>query len=137
MASTLQTKVFISGNQNDGFGVSSTIIYGPQEALLVDAQFTLANAHRLVAEIFEVDRNLTQIFIGHLYPDHYLGLEVVKDAFPDACYQIPLKLTHWHSQEQIFLIHHCEQMEACDGGVVGCAKRLFRVRLASFCPAQR
>ena len=38
-----------------------------------------------MAEIFEVDRNLTQIFIGHLYPDHYLGLEVVKDAFPDAC----------------------------------------------------
>ncbi|MEG3090680.1 MBL fold metallo-hydrolase [Sphingomonas sp. PB1R3] len=84
MASSLQTKVFVSSDQHNGFGVSSTIVYGPTEALLVDSQFSLSKAHRLVAEILEVDRDLTQIFITHMHPDHYLGLEVVKAAFPGA-----------------------------------------------------
>ena len=39
------TKVFISSDQRDGFGVSSTIIMGEKEVMLVDAQFMLANAH--------------------------------------------------------------------------------------------
>ncbi|MDV7087644.1 MBL fold metallo-hydrolase [Rhodococcus opacus] len=84
MTDQLQTKVFISSDDHDGFGVSSTIVFGPTEALLVDAQFTLANAHRLVAEVLETDRELTQIFISHLHPDHYLGLETVTAAFPKA-----------------------------------------------------
>jgi len=80
----LSTKVFVSSDRHDGFGVSSTIIMGDKEALLVDAQFTLANAHRLVAEIIETGRELKRIFITHLHPDHFLGLEVVKTAFPAA-----------------------------------------------------
>ena len=35
-----QTKVFLSSDQNDGFGVTSTLIYGERQAILVDAQFT-------------------------------------------------------------------------------------------------
>jgi len=80
----LSTKVFISSDQNDGFGVSSTLIMGEKEAMLVDAQFTLANAHRLVAEIIETGLDLKRIFITHLHPDHFLGLEVIKSVFPDA-----------------------------------------------------
>jgi glyoxylase-like metal-dependent hydrolase (beta-lactamase superfamily II) len=82
--SQLKTKVFISSDQHDGFGVSSTIVYGKEEALLVDCQFTLANAHRLVADIIETRCKLTSIVITHLHPDHFLGLSVVKHAFPDA-----------------------------------------------------
>ncbi len=80
----LKTKVFLSSDKQDGFGVTSTIIYGEQEAILVDAQFTLANAHRLVAELLELQRNLTTIFITHLHPDHYLGIEVIKQVWPEA-----------------------------------------------------
>lgn len=80
----LSTKVFISSDAHDGFGVSSTIIMGEKEAMLVDAQFTLANAHRLVAEIIETGLDLKRIFITHLHPDHFLGLEVIKAVFPDA-----------------------------------------------------
>ncbi|WP_147197522.1 MBL fold metallo-hydrolase [Pantoea sp. CCBC3-3-1] len=80
----LSTQVFISSDKHDGFGVSSTLIMGKKEALLVDAQFTLANAHRLVADIIESGRELKRIFITHLHPDHFLGLEVIKQVFPDA-----------------------------------------------------
>jgi len=79
----LSTKVFISSDQHDGFGVSSTIM-GEKEAMLVDAQFTLANAHRLVAEIIETGLDLKRIFITHLHPHHFLGLEVIKSVFPAA-----------------------------------------------------
>ena len=84
MPAQLNTKVFHSSDQHNGFGVHSTIVYGTTEALLVDSQFSLANAHRLVAEILELDRDLTRVFISHMHSDHYLGLEVVKAAFPDV-----------------------------------------------------
>jgi glyoxylase-like metal-dependent hydrolase (beta-lactamase superfamily II) len=80
----LSTKVFISSDAHDGFGVSSTLIMGEKEVMLVDAQFTLANAHRLVAEIIETGLELKRIFITHLHPDHFLGLEVIKSVFPRA-----------------------------------------------------
>ena len=43
-----------------------------------------ANAHRLVAELLELKRELTTIFITHLHPDHYLGIEVIKQVWPEA-----------------------------------------------------
>jgi glyoxylase-like metal-dependent hydrolase (beta-lactamase superfamily II) len=83
-ASTLQTRVFVAPDNPSGFGVTSTIVYGGTESLLVDAQFSLANAHRVVAEILETGRPLTKVFISHVHPDHYLGLQAIHDAFPAA-----------------------------------------------------
>ena len=80
----LQVKVFMSSEDHMGLGVASAIIYGDKEAVLVDAQFTLSNAHRLVAEIIETGRELTTICITHEHPDHFMGLPVVKQAFPNA-----------------------------------------------------
>lgn len=81
---SLKTKVFLSSDKNDGFGVTSTIIYGQHEAMLVDAQFTIANAHRLLADLIELNKQLKYIFLTHLHPDHYLGLEVIKQHYPEA-----------------------------------------------------
>ncbi|MEB4673165.1 MBL fold metallo-hydrolase [Enterobacteriaceae bacterium G50] len=81
---TLKTKVFLSSDKNDGFGVTSTIIYGDKDAMLVDAQFTIANAHRLLAELIELNKNVKYVFLTHLHPDHYLGLEVIMQRYPDA-----------------------------------------------------
>ena len=80
----LQINVFNGGDTNFGFGVNSTIIYGPTEAAVVDTQFTLANAHRVVAEILETGAELKYIYITHWHPDHFLGLSVVHEAFPNA-----------------------------------------------------
>tara|TARA_B100001123_G_scaffold444249_1_gene592564 strand:- start:418 stop:1230 length:813 start_codon:yes stop_codon:yes gene_type:complete len=67
-----------------GLGVNSAIIYGEKDAVLVDAQFTLSNAHRLVAELIEIDRELTTIYITHEHPDHFMGLPVIVQNFPEA-----------------------------------------------------
>jgi glyoxylase-like metal-dependent hydrolase (beta-lactamase superfamily II) len=68
----------------EGFRVTSTLITGEQDAVLVDSQFTLAEAHRLVAKILESKKTLKTILITHGHPDHYFGLEVVRAAFPQA-----------------------------------------------------
>jgi glyoxylase-like metal-dependent hydrolase (beta-lactamase superfamily II) len=67
-----------------GFLVDSTLISGDKDAVLIDAQFTLADAHRLVAQILESKKNLTTVYITHYHPDHYFGLQVIHQAFPKA-----------------------------------------------------
>jgi glyoxylase-like metal-dependent hydrolase (beta-lactamase superfamily II) len=78
----LNVKVFTASPA--GFLVDSTIISGDKDAILIDAQFDLADAHRLVAELLESKKNLTTVYITHAHPDHYFGLQVIHDAFPKA-----------------------------------------------------
>jgi glyoxylase-like metal-dependent hydrolase (beta-lactamase superfamily II) len=78
----LTTTVFTASPT--GFLVNSTIVAGDKDAVLVDAQFSLADAHRLVAVLLESKKNLTTIYITHFHPDHYFGLGVIKQAFPKA-----------------------------------------------------
>lgn len=67
-----------------GFLVNSTLVAGEKDAVLIDGQFTLADAHRLVAMILESKKNLTTVYVTHFHPDHYFGLVVIKQAFPKA-----------------------------------------------------
>ncbi|MGE0869451.1 MAG: MBL fold metallo-hydrolase [Kofleriaceae bacterium] len=67
-----------------GFLVNSTLVSGDKEAILIDAQFTLADAHRLVAMVLESKKKLTAVYITHFHPDHYFGLSVIRAAFPKA-----------------------------------------------------
>jgi glyoxylase-like metal-dependent hydrolase (beta-lactamase superfamily II) len=67
-----------------GFLVNSTLVAGEKEAVLVDAQFTLADAHRLIATILESKKTLTTVYVTHGHPDHYFGLAAIKQAFPKA-----------------------------------------------------
>jgi len=80
--SHLTLEVFTGSDQ--GFNVNSVIVYGEKDAVLVDAQFLLSEAHRLTARILELGRNLTHIYVTHFHPDHYFGLLVLKSAFPQA-----------------------------------------------------
>lgn len=60
------------------------LIKGEKKAVLVDAPFTMADAHRVVAMILDSGKELETIFIGHDHPDHFFAMEVITDAFPDA-----------------------------------------------------
>jgi glyoxylase-like metal-dependent hydrolase (beta-lactamase superfamily II) len=65
---------------------TATLVTGQTEALLVDAGFTRADGHRLVAEILDSGKTLTTVFISHGDPDFYFGAEVIADAFPSAVF---------------------------------------------------
>jgi glyoxylase-like metal-dependent hydrolase (beta-lactamase superfamily II) len=73
-------KVFTS--PNDQFWVNSVIIEGLHEVMLVDAQLTKTNAERVLQEIKETKKPLSIIYITHEHADHFLGLEVFKEAYP-------------------------------------------------------
>jgi len=79
---SLKTKVFFSDDL--GFAVASVIVMGKKDAVLLDAQWTLSNAHRVVTEILETGKNLTTIYVTHAHPDHYFGVGTIAAAFPKA-----------------------------------------------------
>lgn len=66
------------------FAVSSTLITGRHDAMLVDAQFAATDAAQLVQRIRDSGKRLTTIYISHGDPDYYFGLATLQDAFPDA-----------------------------------------------------
>lgn len=68
----------------NSFHVSSVLVTGRQEAMLIDAQFTRADAHRLVADILARGKTLKTVYVSHGDPDYYFGLEVIKAEFPDV-----------------------------------------------------
>jgi len=78
----LVTKTFFS--DESGFEVASVIVTGKTDAALIDAQWTLSNAHRVIAEILETGKYLKTIYITHAHPDHYFGLGTIAEAFPEA-----------------------------------------------------
>jgi glyoxylase-like metal-dependent hydrolase (beta-lactamase superfamily II) len=67
---------------DDQFWVNSVIIEGTHELMLVDAQLTKTNAERVLLEIKETKKPLSIIYITHEHADHFLGLEVFKEAYP-------------------------------------------------------
>jgi glyoxylase-like metal-dependent hydrolase (beta-lactamase superfamily II) len=79
---SLATKVFFSDEK--GFEVASLIVMGENDAILIDTQWTLSNAHRVVAEILETGKHLKTIYVTHAHPDHYFGLGPIAEAFPEA-----------------------------------------------------
>jgi glyoxylase-like metal-dependent hydrolase (beta-lactamase superfamily II) len=68
----------------EGFLVNSTLITGTRDAVLIDAAFTRADARRIVAAVRASGKNLTTVYVTHDHPDHYFGLEVIQQAFPNA-----------------------------------------------------
>jgi glyoxylase-like metal-dependent hydrolase (beta-lactamase superfamily II) len=60
------------------------LIKGEKKAVLVDAPFTRADAHRVVAMILDSGKDLETVFIGHDHPDHFFAVEVITQAFPNA-----------------------------------------------------
>ncbi|MBI6940587.1 MBL fold metallo-hydrolase [Pseudomonas putida] len=66
------------------FPVSSVIVSGEKDAILVDAQFGKAQAEQLVERLRASGKRLTNIYISHGDPDYYFGLATLTEAFPDA-----------------------------------------------------
>ena len=104
-ASPLTLKVVTSSEAS--LYANFTIVMGKTDAVLIDAPFTKADAHRLVAEILETGKQLKTVYITHDHPDHFFSVDVIAEAFPDADIvtaptivddiwrSIPLKMKRW------------------------------------------
>ncbi|QCO98307.1 MBL fold metallo-hydrolase [Arthrobacter sp. 24S4-2] len=68
---------------------TSVLVTGESEALLVDAGFTRADGHRIVARILDSGKSLQTVLITAGDPDFYFGAEVIAEAFPEARFLAP------------------------------------------------
>jgi glyoxylase-like metal-dependent hydrolase (beta-lactamase superfamily II) len=68
----------------EGFLANSTLITGDKDAVLIDAQFTIADGKRVADAVKESGKNLTLVYVTHSHPDHYFGFVSIKEAFPNA-----------------------------------------------------
>lgn len=104
-AAPLTVKVLVSSEAS--LNATSTLLLGEKDAVLVDVPFTRSDGHRLAAEVLETGRTLRTIYISHDHPDHFMSLEVLAEAFPNARIitaapvvadiwrSLPLKLKRW------------------------------------------
>ncbi|KQN51350.1 MBL fold metallo-hydrolase [Serratia sp. Leaf50] len=79
----LKLDVYNPGEQSL-FAVSSEIISGNKDVMLIDAQFQRNDAQKLVEKIKATGKKLTTIYISQSDPDFYFGLSTLHAAFPQA-----------------------------------------------------
>src|SRR5882672_4216440 len=64
--------------------ISSTLVSGKRDAVLVDAFITVDQARALVDWIVASGKNLTTIYATHGHGDHFFGASTVLERFPGA-----------------------------------------------------
>jgi glyoxylase-like metal-dependent hydrolase (beta-lactamase superfamily II) len=64
--------------------ISSTLIFGGQDAVLVDTPITVEQAHTLANWVEASGKNLTTIYATHGHGDHFFGTSTVLERFPNA-----------------------------------------------------
>src|ERR1700751_5959398 len=64
--------------------ISSTLISGEQDAVLVDTPITVEQARALANLVAARGKNLTTIYTTHGHGDHFFGASTVLERFPGA-----------------------------------------------------
>ena len=72
------------GHKSRWSPISSTLIYGDTEAVLVDPAMTVAQAEALADWVAGFDRRLSGIYVTHAHGDHWYGTTTLLKRFPDA-----------------------------------------------------
>jgi glyoxylase-like metal-dependent hydrolase (beta-lactamase superfamily II) len=97
MTSRLQWEVFVSAQipvvTNDfppgasdmkWSPISSTLISGKRDAVLVDTAITVDQNQKLVDWMAASGKNLTTIYATHGHGDHFFGVNTIQKKFPKA-----------------------------------------------------
>lgn len=79
----LNVEVFRPGADSI-FQPNSVLISGKNDMMVIDAQFSVSDAQKLVDMVKKSGKNLKIIYISIGDPDFYFGLDVLAKAFPKA-----------------------------------------------------
>ena len=69
--------------------ISSTLISGERDAVLVDTFITVEQNQALVEWIAQSGKNLTMIYATHGHGDHFFGVNTIRARFPNARFVAP------------------------------------------------
>lgn len=69
--------------------ISSTLISGKRDAVLVDTAITIDQNQKIVDWIMESGMNLTAIYATHGHGDHFFGVNTIQKTFPNARFVAP------------------------------------------------
>jgi glyoxylase-like metal-dependent hydrolase (beta-lactamase superfamily II) len=61
-----------------------TLIYGERDAILVDTFLSEQHSKELLDWVVDSGKNLTTIYVTHAHGDHFFGLKLLLDRFPNA-----------------------------------------------------
>jgi glyoxylase-like metal-dependent hydrolase (beta-lactamase superfamily II) len=67
-----------------GFLRAPVLVWGPDNAILIDGSFTRGDGEAVIADIKALGRNLQAIYVTQPDPDYYFTLGLMRDAFPAA-----------------------------------------------------
>ena len=81
-AQPLTVKVYNA--EGNSFNVTSTLISGEKDAIVIDAGFTRADALRIAANVLDSGKKLTTVYVSQADPDYTFGVETLKEIFPQA-----------------------------------------------------
>jgi glyoxylase-like metal-dependent hydrolase (beta-lactamase superfamily II) len=64
--------------------MSSTLIAGEREAILVDTLVTVGQVDELAEWVRQFNKTITGVYVTHGHSDHWLGLARIQEHFPEA-----------------------------------------------------
>src|SRR5260221_10569787 len=68
----------------DGFNVNTQMIEGPTAVVIFDGQLLLPYADEAASYVQTLGKPVDRIILSHAHPDHWSGLQVLTERFPDA-----------------------------------------------------
>ena len=63
---------------------SATLIYGEQDAVLVDTFLAVEQSNGLADAVVASGKTLKAIYVTHAHGDHFFGIKVLQDRFPNV-----------------------------------------------------
>lgn len=72
------------GSDSTAFNVISTLIIGPTEVIVWDAQYHVSDAKRVANRVAASGKRLKAIVLSHADHDHYMGAATIVERFPET-----------------------------------------------------